>query len=745
MDREKYITNLSSKVLTPPQLDILSLGLKFVPSKVQSQTELAGSLDSFERGNRLKHFFRNCPSTKPHPFKKKSNWNPPKASATIEGYLKRVRTEVNAIHSLKTTPNLTPILNKALRQLGKDQTLVIKSADKGSGIVIEDTDQYVKDGRNHLSDEAIYEKVTTDPTQTLAEAINTYVESMYQEGIIDPITKEHLTLKTDPPPRTPQMYFLKKIHKTPISERPINSCSGGPTENIAQLIDFHLKPHVPKIPSYIRDSGHLMSLLESTPIPKDCTLATIDVKSLYLNIPHDEGIKAVLNRLYRTQEQTDRMSIPPGNMSDLLGIVLKLNYFQFADEIFHQKRGTAMGARMAPSYANIFMAELEEDLLTKYPKKPLLWKRYIDDILCIWPGPPSELESFMLYLNQCHPTIKFTYESSTNSVDFLDLTIYKGRRHAASLILDFKPFFKSTNKFQYLQYTSAHPRGIFASLTKGELTRLLRACSSEETYRHVSDKLLRALRERGYPNNLLQRTLQQVPFSSRNRLLEGEKKNRQTYDTFLRVTYSPYLDTRTLSKIIQPNDKEKGKVPNPCLSLSKTDNLAKTLVRAKLKQYPDPPKATTPITIKVTKPKECNSTPCKTPGCKCCAAISKKCRVTSTHNNTTYPTQRYTSCSTRNVVYLIECTKCIRGNQYIGQTSRPLKRRLAEHRAAGSHKSHFPLYKHFLQRADHNFERDAKITILQATTRSRLLEMENKWIKAMDCIYPKGLNSESHY
>lgn len=54
---------------------------------------------------------------------------------------------------------------------------------------------------------------------------------------------------------------------------------------------------------------------------------------------------------------------------------------------------------------------------------------------------------------------------------------------------------------------------------------------------------------------------------------------------------------RSLRKILKPyNDQlqEKGTVPNPCHSLSKTNNLANTLVRAKLKQCPDQP---TPITI----------------------------------------------------------------------------------------------------------------------------------------------------
>ena len=430
-NRSKYITNLSSKTLTSPQLDVLALGLTFVPNKSGpiSNTRLTESLQQFSRSNRIKYFFKNRPPTEPHPFKEKSSWSPPTASSKIEDYLTRIRKDINELHPLKTNTNLTPSQEAALKELQSDQTIVIKSADKGSGIVIEDTQQYVRDGLDHLSDKTIYEEVDMDPTNPLTDAITKFVCTMYQEGIIDSTTKEYLTLETV---RTQQSYFLKKIHKTPIAVRPIVSGCGGPTEKISQLIDLHLKPHVPKIKSYLKDSGHLISLIESTPIPKNYTLATIDVKSLYLNIPHQDGMNAVLNRLYGTQKQADEMTIPPNTMEDLLNIVLKQNYFQFADKMFHQIQGTAMGTKMAPSYANIFMAELEERLLANYPIQPFLWKRYIDDILCIWPGPPSELKKFIEYLNKAHPTIKFTFECSTQSVDFLDLTIYKGPRHTAS-------------------------------------------------------------------------------------------------------------------------------------------------------------------------------------------------------------------------------------------------------------------------------------------------------------------------
>ena len=222
-------------------------------------------------------------------------------------------------------------------------------------------------------------------------------------------------------PRTQQLYFLKKIHKNPIAVRPIVSGCGGPTEKISQLIDIQLQPFVPKITSYIKDSRHIIRLLENLTVPSNCILTTVDVKALYLNIPHKEGIQAALNRTYYKNPEAENMTIPPGTMSDLLNIVLTKNYFQFADSMYHQIQGTAMGTKMAPAYANLFMAELEEGLLENYPTQPILWKRYIDDVLCLWPGSQEDLDKFMDYLNKAHPTIKF--ECSQTSIDFLDITI----------------------------------------------------------------------------------------------------------------------------------------------------------------------------------------------------------------------------------------------------------------------------------------------------------------------------------
>ncbi len=95
----------------------------------------------------------------------------------------------------------------------------------------------------------------------------------------------------------------------------------------------------------------------------------------------------------------------------------------FNDEQYLQVQRTAMGTRMAPSYANLFMAKLEQDLLARTTTRPLLWMRFIDDIFAVWKDGQESLEVFLHEINTYHPTIKFTAEQSTDRVSFLDTTV----------------------------------------------------------------------------------------------------------------------------------------------------------------------------------------------------------------------------------------------------------------------------------------------------------------------------------
>ena len=179
-----------------------------------------------------------------------------------------------------------------------------------------------------------------------------------------------------------RFYILPKIHKPRNLGRPIISPCGAPTEGISYFVDYHLASLVKKIPSYIRDTTDFLEKLQNISIlPAETLLVTLDVKLLYTNIPHSEGIEA-----FRTALNTRRVLQPPTeDLLHLIELILTKTTFTFQGEHYLRIHGMAMGTRMAPSYANIFMGNLERQILDNVNDKPHVWWRYIDGVFMIWP------------------------------------------------------------------------------------------------------------------------------------------------------------------------------------------------------------------------------------------------------------------------------------------------------------------------------------------------------------------------
>ena len=114
---------------------------------------------------------------------------------------------------------------------------------------------------------------------------------------------------------------------------------------------------------------------------------------------------------------------------ELLEVVLTNNYFDFNGKHYHQISGTAMGTKLAPSYANLFMTKFEENHVYTYHLQLTLWKRFINDIFLILPHGMNSILEFIKHLNTVHSTIKFTSDISPTEIVFLDLIIYiKGNK-----------------------------------------------------------------------------------------------------------------------------------------------------------------------------------------------------------------------------------------------------------------------------------------------------------------------------
>jgi hypothetical protein len=220
--------------------------------------------------------------------------------------------------------------------------------------------------------------------------------------------------------------------------------------------------------SYIRDTQDFIRKIKDIgPIPENTLLVTLDVTSLYTNIPNDEGIQAVLKRMLNDPDP----DIPTHFLIKLLDKVLSRNYFEFNGTMYLQIGGTAMGTPIAPSYACTFMGNHEENILDIYPLKPLVWLRFLDDVFCLWTHGEDELTNFITYLNDSHETIKFTSEVSPEKINFLD-TCVKVDQQTRRLYTTV--YSKPTDTHDYLHFTSSHPDHCKAGGPKGQLLRMRR-------------------------------------------------------------------------------------------------------------------------------------------------------------------------------------------------------------------------------------------------------------------------------
>ena len=490
-------------------------------------------------------------------------------------------------------------------------------------------------------------------------------------------------------------------------------------------MDYHLRPLVEKIPSYIKNTTHFLTKLQEIgTLPPNTLLATLDVSSLYTNIPHEEGISACSEALTSRTVQEP----PTHDIIALINYILKKNNFVFGDKHYLQVHGTAMGTRMAPSYANLFMSELEKSLLSRpATAKPSVWWRYIDDIFIIWNHGEEEL---IEDLNTAHPTIKFTANWSYECIPFLDtLVILKD----GTLFTDL--YTKNTDTHQYLSAGSCHPHHCKAAIPYSQALRIRRICSFDTDFRKHTDQLCLHLTNRGYNHSFVRQQIDRARMLRREDLLTPQSRSNSSTRVPLVTTYHPnlpnlpaitgaYLPLLYISPRLQQAIPEK-----PVIAYKRAKNLRDLLVNAQLK-----PSFLLPAL---------GSTPCGSSRCLTCQHIRTGTTVQSTSTGHSFNVRATATGKTSNVIYVIECKLC--NVQYVGETQNALHIRLNGHRNDIRHmKIDKPVAAHF-NKPSHSLT-DLAIMVLEVM-RSQNSDLrkrrESYWIYQLQSLHPGGLNIES--
>jgi hypothetical protein len=508
---KKFHDLTTKKSIPAAAATVLGFGLKFipVPKKSIKQEDVDEAIKRFDRDFYLKVFFADSDddSDDEDPIEKlriNSVWKPDQPPHKItqrigdfEGAIER------NFRPQRGKSNLTKFQANILQQIRSNQDIIIAHADKNLGPVGVDTEQYIRWALDeHLSDATTYVQIseadaikasndlfteiykwTRNAGSCLSQDARTYIRYWIQKNRFDPFGYFYLTIK---------------IHKTPVSTRPVCSDCASLVHPLGKWLDYALQPVVADQPFYFKDSFSLKQELDKIVLPPNASIITFDAVSMYTNIDIDDSIERISTFLANTWNKHKCKAV-----KSAMEIVMKNNRMRFGDLIYHQTRGVAMGMSPAPTIANLYVAIYELEFIIPLLEKYLMfYKRFIDDGFAVWlhnPDPTIDAENwnnFKALINAMG--LSWTFKSPRKKLVFMDMTIQiEGGKIVTTI------YAKPMALYQYIPPNSCHPPGVLTGLIYGQILRIYQLCSRSKDIDKELSLFHTRLLNRGYATNKL--------------------------------------------------------------------------------------------------------------------------------------------------------------------------------------------------------------------------------------------------
>ena len=481
-----------------------------------------------------------------------------------------------------------------------------------------------------------------------------------------------------------------------------------------------MAPIVKSLPSYIKDSQHALEIFRDFNfLGEDKLIFTMDISSLYTVIPNSEGLQAL--RYFFDQRTVTEPSSE--TLLRLAELVLTLNCFSFAGNYYKQINGVAMGTKMGPSYANLFVGYIEHQFFNQYDgPKPDLYGRYIDDCIGAISSSGEELNRFITSVNSFHPALTYTWEISETSLAFLDIKVSISGNGLCTSV-----HYKPTDSHSYLLHSSSHPSHVKNSIPYSQFLRLRRLCSDDSDFSNKSKEMCQFFEKRGYPASVIQAAhhrAQQIDRQSALQTSQKEKNDRIPFTLTFHPRNNPVKAIILNNFKILQNDPETGAIFSqpPLISFKRDKNVGNFLVRSAFKTIEKP-----------------GTFKCARSRCKTCPFVQNADKISGPKRSVKI-TDRFT-CTSANVIYCITCTLCKK--LYIGETGRRLGDRFREHLRdveKDDKDASKPVARHF-NLPNHSKEHMSicGLSLHQGTTDSRK-NLEQRFIFQIGTLNPHGIN-----
>ena len=392
--------------------------------------------------------------------------------------------------------------HKTLESLAKDASISVTKFDKGNGVCILRKEDYLKKLDGIIQHSTKFTEVVQGKRKNARHPLY-----RRQEKVTEMINQHLRTCLTDYELQRirpsgcgiGRLYGSCKVHKKDFPVRPIVSMINTPEYELAKYLDGVIKTHIPNKYS-ISSNTQFLERLQEFDLQEDDYFVSFDVVSLFTNVPLNETITMVANKIFENNIG-DKPNMTKDGLIKLLQIATG-GIFSHRSKMYQQCDGVAMGNPLAPTLANFFMGCQEkllfEDTLSD-KDQPALYVRYVDDVFCVF-RKNTKFENFMEKLNALHVNLKFTHEFGGKVMPFLDIKVSVNTNKLQTTV-----FRKKTNTDVVINYDAVAPMNWKSGVIKCLLHRAKMVCSDEQQLRKEIKTLKDIFHRNGYPEDFFEK------------------------------------------------------------------------------------------------------------------------------------------------------------------------------------------------------------------------------------------------
>ena len=233
-------------------------------------------------------------------------------------------------------------------------------------------------------------------------------------------------------------------------------------------------------------------------------MASLDIDSLFTNLPLDETIDICIDSLYKDDENNPK--IPKDVFRNLLTVVTKESFSMFNNKFYKQIDSVAMGSPLGPALAKIFMCNFENKWPKDYPHslKPVSYRRYVDDTFVFF-SSLGEAEKFKKYLSTKHLNTNFSLEKENDGrLSFLDFSTFREKGKFFTNV-----YWRKIFSGVYTNFDSFILETYKTGLIKSLLFRYFNFCSDFVKFHHEINILKGILYKNSYPRDFVDKCIKE--------------------------------------------------------------------------------------------------------------------------------------------------------------------------------------------------------------------------------------------